>query len=128
MSLASPVSKPRLPSPPPFTEVQIGPKSPGMSAETDTSNTKDDDLKKSEQGAVRRVRPGTKAADMASGPPLKPLTEVSIPKAQLGGCEFGREVTDFINRLIPHFSFKSILSPSSTNTHAPPNRNIPLPS
>lgn len=29
-----------------------------------------------EGAAMRRIRPGTKAADMASGPPLVPLSEV----------------------------------------------------
>ena len=35
-----------------------------------------DDTTKLDQGATRRIRPGTKAADMASGPPLVPLNQV----------------------------------------------------
>lgn len=69
----SPSSSPRLPSPPPFTEVQIGPKSPtvgeGPEFQLGESAKQDD-------GSTRRIRPGTKAADMASGPPLIPLSEV----------------------------------------------------
>lgn len=74
----SPSSSPRLPSPPPFTEVQIGPQSPsvgesfGKDAEQllGTGQAEDD-------GSLRRIRPGTKAADMAFGPPLVPLSQVS---------------------------------------------------
>lgn len=69
----SPSSSPRLPSPPPFTEVQIGPKSPtvgeGLEHQLGEAANQDD-------GSTRRIRPGTKAADMASGPPLIPLAEV----------------------------------------------------
>lgn len=80
----SPSSSPRLPSPPPFTEVQIGPKSPsvgesfGKDAEQllGTGHAEDD-------GSLRRIRPGTKTADMASGPPLIPLSQVSAAANQL---------------------------------------------
>lgn len=37
-----------------------------------------DEAAKNDTGAMRRIRPGTKAADMASGPPLVPLSEVSV--------------------------------------------------
>ncbi|GMG11303.1 unnamed protein product [Aspergillus oryzae var. brunneus] len=75
---ASQASSPRLPSPPPFTEVQIGPKSPsvGESFGQDAvqllgaSHGADD-------GSTRRIRPGTKSVDMAVGPPLIPLSQVS---------------------------------------------------
>lgn len=74
---ASQASSPRLPSPPPFTEVQIGPKSPsvgesfGQDAEQllGASHGADD-------GSTRRIRPGTKSVDMAVGPPLIPLSQV----------------------------------------------------
>lgn len=69
----SPSSSPRLPSPPPFTEVQIGPKSPTIG---DGPDTQLGEAAKQDDGATRRIRPGTKAADMASGPPLIPLSEV----------------------------------------------------
>ncbi len=75
---ASPSSpSPRLPSPPPIPEVQIGPKSPGMHPTPDASPSEPEDSAKQNQGALRRIRPGTKAADMASGPPPTSLSEVS---------------------------------------------------
>ena len=74
----SPSTSPRLPSPPPFPEVQIGPQSPAMNA---TQGIAQLDLEESaalDHGVTRRIRPGTKAADMASGPPLVPLAEVCL--------------------------------------------------
>jgi hypothetical protein len=69
----SPSSSPRLPSPPPMPELQFGPQSPlsGSAHEVhvDTSN-------KPDEAARRRIRPGTKAVDMANGPPLVPLNQV----------------------------------------------------
>jgi hypothetical protein len=70
----SPSSSPRLPSPPPFPEVQIGPQSPALGAVNSIPNAHEERM--IDQGAGRRIRPGTKAADMASGPPLIPLSEV----------------------------------------------------
>lgn len=75
----SPSSSPRLPSPPPFTEVQIGPQSPsvgetfGKDAEQLLAGVAGED-----EGPTRRIRPGTKAADMAFGPPLVPLSQVRM--------------------------------------------------
>ena len=73
----SPASSPRLPSPPPFPEVQIGPRSPspGSGGNVTEQNAEKASL---DQSASRRIRPGTRAADMASGPPLIPLSEVSF--------------------------------------------------
>ncbi|KAF2403417.1 Mob1/phocein [Trichodelitschia bisporula] len=68
--VASPLSSPRLPSPPPIAEVQLGPKSPTGSP---------DDLPPSFDSASRRIRPGTKAADMPEGPPLVDLTDINTP-------------------------------------------------
>lgn len=71
----SPSSSPRLPSPPPFTEVQIGPQSPTVG--DSTGNVHDHFLlSETDDGSTRRIRPGTKAVDMASGPPLIPLSQV----------------------------------------------------
>lgn len=60
-TLASPHSSPRLPSPPPFTEVQLPPLSPASEkpAPSLPSST-----------STRRIRPGTKARDILAGPPL----------------------------------------------------------
>lgn len=77
MGAPSPSHSPRLPSPPPFPEVQIGPQSPTSNAAPGESSQAHDDAAKYDQSATRRIRPGTKAADMASGPPLVPLDQVS---------------------------------------------------
>ncbi|KJZ79888.1 hypothetical protein HIM_00602 [Hirsutella minnesotensis 3608] len=68
-------SSPRLPSPPPPAEIQIGPNSPSGGATVSLEATQ------MEQTALdansrRRIHPGTKAADMAAGPPLVPLNEL----------------------------------------------------
>ncbi|KAK1988509.1 Mob1/phocein family protein [Colletotrichum cereale] len=68
-------SSPRLPSPPPPAEIQIGPQSPSMGAQ---SNRQTSPMEQSliEANSRRRIHPGTKAADMAAGPPLVPLNEL----------------------------------------------------
>ncbi|EFQ27773.1 Mob1/phocein family protein [Colletotrichum graminicola] len=73
MSMAP--SSPRLPSPPPPAEIQIGPPSPSMGAQ---SNRQASPMEQSliESNSRRRIHPGTKAADMAAGPPLVPLNEL----------------------------------------------------
>ncbi|RSL63763.1 hypothetical protein CEP54_005023 [Fusarium duplospermum] len=73
MSLAP--SSPRLPSPPPAAEIQIGPKSPsgGPAASPQTTPQEQTQLDASSR---RRIHPGTKAADMSAGPPLIPLHEL----------------------------------------------------
>ncbi|KAF2805651.1 Mob1/phocein [Mytilinidion resinicola] len=72
MAALSPSSSPRLPSPPPIAEDQIGPKSPtGAQAEQQAKLFSIVD-----HGASRRIRPGTKAEDMTEGPPLVDLTEI----------------------------------------------------
>ena len=70
-SAISPASSPRLPSPPPIAEDQLGPKSP--IAGTDEQHRL---FSKLDAGGARRIRPGTKAVDMAEGPPLVDLSEV----------------------------------------------------
>ena len=70
----SPSSSPRLPSPPPMPEMQFGPQSPSTSANTNELQV--DTQNKPDESARRRIRPGTRAADMARGPPLVPLIQV----------------------------------------------------
>lgn len=72
MSLAP--SSPRLPSPPPPAEIQIGPASPSNLA----SDVEAQAIEKTviNANSKRRVHPGTKAADIAAGPPIVPLNEV----------------------------------------------------
>jgi hypothetical protein len=72
----SPSSSPRLPSPPPFTEVQIGPKSPTIG--DSNNNPQLGDALRADDGALRRIRPGTKASEMASGPPMVEIHEVRM--------------------------------------------------
>lgn len=72
----SPGNSPRLPSPPPFPEVQIGPKSPSPGAGGESAVQEMDSSNSIEEGQRRRIRPGTKAVDMATGPELVPLHEV----------------------------------------------------
>ncbi|RFU78748.1 mob kinase activator-like 4 [Trichoderma arundinaceum] len=76
MSLAP--SSPRLPSPPPPAEIQIGPNSPsgGPAATLATSEMEQSHL---DASSSRRIHPGTKSADMAAGPPLVPLSELDSP-------------------------------------------------
>ncbi|KAF3027183.1 hypothetical protein E8E15_010232 [Penicillium rubens] len=73
----SPSSSPRLPSPPPFTEVQIGPQSPSVGE----SFGNDADLlgvaMGENDGSTRRIRPGTKSANM--GLPVIPLSQLNSP-------------------------------------------------
>lgn len=72
----SPSSSPRLPSPPPFPEVQIGPKSPGMNVTQGIAHLDIEDSAALDSGSTRRIRRGTPAAVMAAGPPLIPLAQV----------------------------------------------------
>ena len=74
MAAVSPSSSPRLPSPPPIPEVQFGPQSPGMGDISKELSL--DATSKPDEGSARRIRPGTRAADMALGPSLVPLSQV----------------------------------------------------
>ncbi|KAK1139637.1 hypothetical protein N8T08_000574 [Aspergillus melleus] len=105
-------SSPRLPSPPPFTEVQIGPKSPsvgesiGKDAEhyLGASHGADD-------GSTRRIRPGTKAVDMAVGPPLIPLSQLDSPF----------QLQEHLKALYNHYT-----RPEGTDIVVPINRDVAI--
>ncbi|CAK4024220.1 Hypothetical predicted protein [Lecanosticta acicola] len=71
---SSPSSSPRLPSPPPIAEDQIGPTSPGISGFEDHHGLAG--ISNIDMRASRRIRPGTKAIDMAEGPPLVEMQEI----------------------------------------------------
>ncbi|KAK4165897.1 MOB kinase activator-like 4 [Cladorrhinum sp. PSN259] len=75
MSMSMAPSSPRLPSPPPPAEIQLGPKSPlmGPNATRQGSHIEQTAI---DANAKRRIHKGTKAADMAAGPPLVPLQEL----------------------------------------------------
>ena len=99
----SPSSSPRLPSPPPYTEVQIGPKSPSISerGEHDFSGG----ARKEDDSSSRRIRPGTKSADMASGPPLVPLAQVRHINAMAETC---------LTSLLARFALSTTRTPQSS--------------
>ncbi|OJD17448.1 hypothetical protein AJ78_02473 [Emergomyces pasteurianus Ep9510] len=107
---ASPSSSPRLPSPPPFTEVQIGPQSPtvgegfGPSSEGLLGLPHEPD-----DASMRRIRPGAKSADMASGPPLVPLSQLDSPF----------QLQEHLKALHQHFT-----RPSDSLTSNPITRDI----
>ncbi|KAK5634565.1 hypothetical protein RRF57_010278 [Xylaria bambusicola] len=63
---------PRLPSPPPPAEIQL---SPSLNA-TASRQTQQMEQAINDTNAKRRIHPGTKAEDMAAGPPLVPLNEL----------------------------------------------------
>ncbi|GAB1318933.1 hypothetical protein MFIFM68171_09143 [Madurella fahalii] len=73
--MALPPSSPRLPSPPPPAEIQIGPKSPLMGPNA-TRQAAQIEQTAIDTNAKRRIHRGTKSADMAAGPPLVPLHEL----------------------------------------------------
>ncbi|KAI0391076.1 Mob1/phocein [Xylariaceae sp. FL0594] len=68
--MSLPQGSPRLPSPPPPAEIQLGPKSPSLNANQMDEKAVFDAYSK------RRIHPGTKAEDMAAGPPLVPLDQL----------------------------------------------------
>lgn len=116
----SPSSSPRLPSPPPFTEVQIGPQSPSLGENFGKDGEQllgaaagEDD------GSTRRIRPGTKAADMAFGPPLIPLSQVCTNLSR-----FYRAYTD--NPSLIHLSSSRNISKLCTTTSPNPKDLILL--
>lgn len=87
-AMAIPPSSPRLPSPPPAAEIQIGPKSPAAAGATLAQQQMEQQMEQTilDANSKRRIHPGTRAADFAVGPPLVPLNEVGS-----GGCEPGEE-------------------------------------
>ncbi|KAK4151261.1 hypothetical protein C8A00DRAFT_17307 [Chaetomidium leptoderma] len=73
--MSLPPSSPRLPSPPPAAEIQIGPQSPMMGPHA-ARQVPQIEQTTIDTNAKRRIHPGTKSADMAAGPPLVPLHEL----------------------------------------------------
>ncbi|KAF5860405.1 hypothetical protein ETB97_001624 [Aspergillus alliaceus] len=109
---ASQASSPRLPSPPPFTEVQIGPKSPsvgesfGKDAEQLLGASHGAD-----EGSTRRIRPGTKSVDMAVGPPLVPLSQL----------DSSFQLQEHLKALYNHYT-----RPEGSDTVVPINRDVAI--
>ncbi|OAX83207.1 hypothetical protein ACJ72_02441 [Emergomyces africanus] len=105
-----PLSSPRLPSPPPFTEVQIGPQSPTVGEGFGPSSEELLGLPhEPDDASMRRIRPGTKSADMASGPPLVPLSQLDSPF----------QLQEHLKALHQHFT-----RPSDSPTSNPITRDI----
>ncbi|CAK1363887.1 MOB-like protein phocein [Cercospora beticola] len=73
-AVSSPSSSPRLPSPPPIAEDQVGPTSPGLSLYEEHGKVPGASI--TDTGAARRIRPGTKAEDIHEGPPLTDLQNI----------------------------------------------------
>ncbi|KAH7353416.1 Mob1/phocein family protein [Plectosphaerella cucumerina] len=69
-------SSPRLPSPPPAAEDQLGPQSPMGSGAQANRQPSQHEQSLIDSNAKRRIHPGSKAQDMAAGPPLMPLNEL----------------------------------------------------
>ncbi|KAI5777832.1 mob1 family protein [Geopyxis carbonaria] len=66
---SSPSTSPRLPSPPPFTEVQIPPTPLSLSGTAPKQPP-------SSATSTRRIRPGTKSEHITTGPPLTSLSDL----------------------------------------------------
>jgi Mob1/phocein family len=105
MSLAP--SSPRLPSPPPPAEIQIGPKSPSMST-TASHQAAQLEQERVEANSKRRIHSGTKANDMAAGPPLIPLNEVCCSPAP--DSDELSQLTDMLRQLDSPFQLQEHLA------------------
>ncbi|KAJ5464036.1 hypothetical protein N7475_007171 [Penicillium sp. IBT 31633x] len=107
----SPSSSPRLPSPPPFTEVQIGPQSPSVGEAFGNDGDLLGVAMGEDEGSTRRIRPGTKAADMAFGPPLIPLSQLDSPF----------QLQEHLKALYHHFT-----KPEGSDMIVPINRKVAI--
>ncbi|PYI08238.1 Mob1/phocein [Aspergillus sclerotiicarbonarius CBS 121057] len=108
----SQATSPRLPSPPPFTEVQIGPKSPSVGESFDHETERLlGASQNSEDGSTRRIRPGTRAVDMAFGPPLIPLSQLDSPF----------QLQEHLKALYNHYT-----RPEGTDTVVPISREVAI--
>ena len=109
---ASPASSPRLPSPPPIAEDQIGPTSPGVSLFEE--HGKFPGVNSIDNGASRRIRVGRKAEDMAEGPPLVELQDVRPSAHQDLECSNSKRQIDSAFQLTEHLKALHY-----TKTHPP---------
>jgi hypothetical protein len=113
-NMTSPAS-PRLPSPPPIPEDQLSP----VSASPEQQQELFSNL---QHAAERRIRPGTKAADMAEGPPLIDLSEVRASSLHLQ-----RRIANMVGRSTRPSSSQSTSKRSTTSSHTPSDRIAPYP-
>ncbi|KAL1800819.1 hypothetical protein ACET3X_001161 [Alternaria dauci] len=100
--MTSPAS-PRLPSPPPIPEDQLSPVSASPEQQKLFSNL--------DHAAERRIRPGTKAEDMAEGPPLVDLSEI----------DSAFQLTEHLKAL-----HNSLTHPAGSNGTVPVDRSMAL--
>ncbi|KAE8377670.1 Mob1/phocein [Aspergillus bertholletiae] len=107
---ASQASSPRLPSPPPFTEVQIKSPSVGESFGQDAEQLLGAPHG-ADDGSTRRIRPGTKSADMAVGPPLVPLSQL----------DSSFQLQEHLKALYNHYT-----RPEGFDTVVPINREVAI--
>ncbi|CAG8951877.1 hypothetical protein HYFRA_00002721 [Hymenoscyphus fraxineus] len=107
--MSLPPLSPRLPSPPPPTEIQIGPKSPSLGS----SFNQEPSIEQSviDANSKRRIHPGTKSADMAAGPPLVPLSEL----------DSAFQLQEHLKALHHHY-----IKPSNSDNSIPINRETAL--
>lgn len=120
----SPTSSPRLPSPPPIAEDQIGPKSP-LAGLMDVQG-KFEAPETFTQGASRRIRPGTKSADMPEGPPLVDLVDVSVmpDNTKCMSVKADRSKIDTAFQFTEHLKalYNSVIHPEGPETCVPIDR------
>ncbi|KUJ10301.1 Mob1/phocein [Mollisia scopiformis] len=105
--MSLPPSSPRLPSPPPPTEIQIGPKSPSLSGSNSEPTIEQSII---DANAKRRIHPGTKSADMAAGPPLMPLNEL----------DSAFQLQEHLKALHYHYSKPPTSTPNAVSTSTIP--------
>jgi hypothetical protein len=108
-SMTSPAS-PRLPSPPPIPEDQLSP----VSASPEQQQELFSNL---QHAAERRIRPGTKAEDMAEGPPLIDLSEV-----RAYSLHWQRRIANMMGRSTQPSSSQSTSRRFTTSSHTPSDR------
>ncbi|KAK5081622.1 hypothetical protein LTR05_007754 [Lithohypha guttulata] len=123
-----PPSSPRLPSPPPLPELQLGPRSPSINAPGNELSL--DDLATPDEGAARRVRPGTSALDMARGPPFVPLHQLESPfqlQEYLKSSYASKTLNESSHTLVPitkETAMELATPPIQQDTGEPIDRNL----
>lgn len=119
---SSGASPSRLPSPPPFPEVQIGPQSPIAGGDSSVQESLFATGNTADTGSTRRIRPGTKAEDMASGPPLVPLSQVG---KLVVGCFRAQLISKSSSTLLSNFKNTSKLFTTTIRNPRTPTSSHP---
>ena len=121
-SAGVPPSSPRLPSPPPLPELQLGPRSP-LTGELHLDSIQQDD------GASRRVRPGTSAIEMAKGPPFVPLHQLESPfqlqeYLKSSYCTATRDDSDTVKPITKDTALQLATPPIQSETGDPVDKHL----